>query len=98
MVSGDGEQPFDSIESAHDFMNVLAEAVLDAARDLYGEQQAALREGRQRRAQAIELAIFKLKLLNCHVHKSRRILNDLRMIRRLMFDERASVERLIATM
>ena len=82
------EQPFDSIESAQDFMHVLAETVLDATKELNHEHQQALREGQERRAQAIELAIFKLKMLNCYVHKSSRALNDLRMIRRLILNER----------
>jgi hypothetical protein len=92
------DQPFDSIESAHDFMNVLAEALLDAMKDLNRDRQLAVQDGLDRRSQAIELAQYKLKLLNCHVHKSRRILNDLRLIRRLMYDERLTPERVFATM
>lgn len=92
------EQPFDSIESAHDFMNVLAETILDTMTDLNRDRQAATGDGQDRRAQAIELAQYKLKLLSCHVHKSRRILNDLRLVRRLMFDERLNVERELAVL
>jgi hypothetical protein len=92
------EQPFDSIESAHEFMNVLAQTILEAMKELHHEQQSALRDGQERRARAVELAQFKLKMLNCHVHKSRRMLNDLRMIRRLLSDERMTVERVLATM
>ncbi len=79
---------FDSIESAQDFMKVLADTILDSMKDLNAEQQAAVEEGEPRRAQAIELAIFKLKTLNCHILKSRIILNDLRTVRRLIFNER----------
>ena len=91
-------QPFDSIESAHDFMNLLAEAILDAAKDLSEDQQRAKKNGERRRVDAVDLALFKLKMLNCHIHKSRRILNDLRMIRRLMFDERLTVDSVLASM
>jgi phospholipid N-methyltransferase len=91
-------QPFDSIESAHDFMNLLAEAILEAAKELNQDQQRARLNGHRRRVDAVDLALFKLKMLNCHIHKSRRILNDLRMIRRLMFDERLTVERALASM
>ena len=88
--------PFDSIESAHDFMDVLAQTVLDAMQDLRKEEQIALAQGYTRRAKAIGLALFKCKTLVCHVHKSRRALNDLRTLRMLILDERATPERVMA--
>ncbi len=94
MADSRTDNPFDSIESAHDFMTILAETVLDAMKDLHRDHQIALRDGETRRAQAIELAIFKAKSLNCYVHKSRRTLNDLRTIRRLILSERATQETL----
>ena len=86
------EQPFDSIESAHDFMNVLAETILSVITDLHRDREIAVRDGHERRARAIELALFKAKTLNCYVTKSRRNLNDLRTIRRLILNERTSPE------
>lgn len=90
------EQPFDSIESAQDFMNVLAGTILDEMKDLKRDYELAVREGEERRARAIELALFKLKTLCCYVQKSRRALNDLRMLRRLILNERLTVEQLAA--
>jgi hypothetical protein len=98
MAPGEIHQPFDSIESAQDYMKILAETILDVMQDLKRDQQAALRDGEVRRAQAIGLAMFKLKMLSCHVHKSRRTLNDLRILRRLILNERATVASLMATM
>jgi hypothetical protein len=92
------ERPFDSIESAQEYMNILADTTLEVMGDLKRDRDRAVREGEVRRAQAIDLAIFKLKMLGCHVHKSRRMLNDLRMIRRLILNERLSVESVIATL
>jgi hypothetical protein len=89
-------QPFDSIESAIDYMHILADTVLEATKDLHRDHERAVRDGQQRRAQAIELAQFKLKVLNCHLFKSRRTLNDLRTIRRLLLNERATMERAVA--
>jgi hypothetical protein len=37
---------------------------------------------------ALNLALYKLTLLAAQMHKSRRALNDLRSIRRLLFTER----------
>lgn len=92
------DRPFDSIESAQCFMDVLADTIMEAMKDLSRDQQTAIRESQSRRVRAIELAMFKLKTLNCHVHKSRRVLNDLRMIRRLILNERMTVEEVLARM
>lgn len=92
------EGPFDSIESAQDYMNVLAMTVLDVMGELKQERERALREGQQRRAQAIDLAVFKLKSLGSYIYRSRRTLNDLRILRRLILNERASVESVLATL
>ena len=98
MFAQEIEQPFDSIESAQEYLNILAATTLEAMTELKRDRDEALRNGEQRRAQAIDLAIFKLKMLGCHVHKSRRMLNDLRILRRLILNERLSVESVIATM
>ena len=92
------EQPFDTIESAHEFMNVLALTALDVIKDLSRDRERALQDGDQRRAQAIDLAVFKLKTLGCYVHKSRRTLNDLRIIRRLILNERLTAASAMASM
>jgi len=92
------EQPFSSLESAIEFMQVLAETILEARRELDQEHLQAESNGRHRRAQAIALAVFKLKTLNGHVYKSRRALNDLRILRRLILNERSTVKHAIATM
>ena len=92
------DAPFDSIESAHQYMDILAATALEALGDLKRDRETALREGADRRAQAIELAIYKLKQLSCYTYKSRRMLNDLRIIRRLILNERLSVENIIASM
>ena len=92
------ERPFDSIESAHQYMDILADTTLEAMKDLKRDRDQVLRSGDLRTAQAMDLAIFKLKTLSCHVYKSRRMLNDLRILRRLILNERMSVESIIAAM
>jgi hypothetical protein len=42
--------------------------------------------------------IFNLKTLNAHVQKSGRALNDRRMLRRLIVNERFTVENVISTL
>jgi hypothetical protein len=90
MRNNEIEQPFESIESAHEFMVLLAASIEEAVRDVRKDRDVALDEEEERRVQALDLALYKLKLLDTHVVKSRRILNDLRAIRRLLFNERSA--------
>jgi hypothetical protein len=91
-------RPFDSIESAHEFMNVLASMILEVMGEIKRDHDHAISQGEERKAQAMELAIYKLKTLGCYVYKSRRTLNDLRILRRLILNERESVESVSATL
>ncbi|MEQ1885122.1 MAG: hypothetical protein ABL967_08675 [Bryobacteraceae bacterium] len=82
--------PFDSIESAHDFVMLLEESIEEALAEVHDDFKAAKRAEDDRRAHALHLAIYKMSLLDTHIKKSRRLLNDLRTIRRLLFAERDS--------
>ena len=84
-------RPFDSIESAQEFMALLQDSVAEAAEDV-GRKLEKTPGAERRRAEALQLAHYKLVQLTSHVQKSRRILNDLRIIRKLLVNE-YSVER-----
>ena len=81
-------RPFDSIESAHEFIVLLEGSIEDAIRDVTLHAQNPTESKDDRRAQALNLALYKMGQLNSHMQKSRRLLNDLRTIRRLLFHER----------
>jgi hypothetical protein len=81
-------RPFDSIESAHEFIALLEESIQTAMADVQGHIQNASGGPDPRRTEALTLALFKMNQLSTQVRKSRRILNDLRTIRRLLFSER----------
>jgi proteasome lid subunit RPN8/RPN11 len=83
----DVETPFDNLESAQQFVELLAEAIEEARREVDAEMAAAQPE---RRLQALQLVSFKLGKLSGHMGNSRRILNDLRTLRRLLYGERAA--------
>jgi hypothetical protein len=87
-VSDQSETPFDSIEGSHEYIALLAEALDEARRDVEEDIARADREGAERRKQALLLVSFNLAKLNLHVTSSRRILNDLRTLRRLLLAER----------
>src|ERR1700722_10989885 len=82
------ETPFDSIEGSHEYVALLAEALDEARRDVESEVAAAERDGAERRKQALLLVSYNLAKLNLHITTSRRILNDLRSLRRLLLAER----------
>ncbi|HLK62343.1 MAG TPA: hypothetical protein VKU19_02825 [Bryobacteraceae bacterium] len=87
-MSYQAETPFDSIEGSHEYVALLAEALDEARRDVEAEVASAEREGADRRKEALLLVSFNLAKLNLHVTTSRRILNDLRTLRRLLLAER----------
>jgi len=88
LVSHETETPFDNIEGSHEYVAMLAEALAEARRDVDTEIQVAEGEGAQRRKEALILVSYNLAKLNLHITTSRRILNDLRTLRRLLLDER----------
>jgi hypothetical protein len=91
------EQPFDSIESAYDFFRILSEAVAEARRELEGHIQGESSSQSSRRLDALRIASYSVGKLELHIHHSRRILNDLRSLRRLLFEERAASKAAIAS-
>jgi hypothetical protein len=78
------EQPFHSIESAHEFMVLLENVIRDAQGELQTMLDDAGNASDERRSEALRLALFKIAQLEAHTHKSRRILNDLGLIRTLL--------------
>jgi hypothetical protein len=87
-VSYKPETPFDNIEGSHEYVALLAEAIEEARRDAEDELAAAERDDADRRKEALLLVSYNLAKLNLHITTSRRILNDLRMLRRLLLAER----------
>jgi hypothetical protein len=90
MMSYDPETPFDSIEGSHEYVSLLAEAIEEARKDVDADITAAIREGAERRKEALQLVSYNLAKLTLHITTSRRILNDLRTLRRLLLAERQS--------
>jgi hypothetical protein len=82
--------PFDSIESAREFVTLLAETVRDAKRDVEADIQRESDSGSPRHLDALRTTLYSMEKLELHMNKSRRILNDLRSLRRLLFEERTA--------
>ena len=82
------ETPFDSLEGSHEYLALLAEVIEEARQDIEAEIALASVENADRRKEALQLVSYNLAKLNLHMTTSRRIVNDLRTLRRLLLDER----------
>ena len=86
---GDNLQtPFDSVENAHDYVRLLAEAIAESKGDIATDLTVAERDKLDRKVQALQIVQFKLDKLEQHLQASSRLLNDLRTLRRLLLEER----------
>lgn len=88
-MSHRSETPFDNIESSHEFVSLLSDAVEVALAEVAADIALATADGADRRVEALQLVSFKLDKLAAHMTGSRRILNDLRSLRRLLLEERS---------
>ena len=88
-MSDRAEVHFDNIESAHEYVRLLAEAVAVALSEVESDMALAGSGIAERRKEALHLVVFKLNKLGSHMTASRRILNDLRSLRRLLLEERS---------
>lgn len=80
----DYEVPFDSIASAHEFVALLVQVVLETRHDLEADIQREMSSSFSRRLEALQITAYKLQTLEFHLKKSRCLLNDLRSLRRLL--------------
>ncbi len=79
------QTPFDSVENAQHYVHLLLEAIAESRNEIATDLAAAQPD---RRLEALRLVQFKLDKLEQHLKTSSRLLNDLRTLRRLLFDER----------
>ena len=87
-MSYNPETPFDSIEGSQEYVSLLADAIDEARKDVDADIEAAMAEDADRRREALQLVSYNLAKLSLHIKTSRRILNDLRTLRRLLLAER----------
>ena len=87
------ETPFDSIESAYEFVSLLREALDESYAEILDDTEAAAQAGAGRRVEALRLVNHKLHQLRQHMLASVILLNDLRTLRRLLLRERGGQAR-----
>ena len=82
------DTPFDSIESAHEYVALLTQQVEEVTASLAEDLELATAQGAERHLDALRLVDLKLRQLADHLARSRRLLHDLRALRRLLTAER----------
>jgi hypothetical protein len=82
------QTPFDSVENAQAYIQLLIETLVEAKKEV-GDDAAAAGIRPERRLEALRLVEYKLHRLEHHLRISGRMLNDLRRLRRLLLDETA---------
>jgi hypothetical protein len=87
-MSDSSHTPFDSIENAKDYIGLLLQTVAEARTEVKADVAVASAGESDRRLEALRLVQYKLEKLEQHLHSSSRALNDLRSLRRLLFEER----------
>jgi hypothetical protein len=79
------QTPFDSVENAQAYIQLLIETLVEAKKEVADDAAAGTRS--ERRLEALRLVEYKLHRLEHHLRISGRMLNDLRRLRRLLLDE-----------
>lgn len=87
--------PFDTIESAHSFVQFLSSTLAETKKEVAADVDRESPGGPNRRRDALLVAIYNLERLEYHLTRSARLLNDLRTIRRLILEERTKPGALI---
>ena len=80
--------PFDSVENAQEYFRLFSETLQEVQREIEGYFTGEPSVKASRREEALRLVLFKLRKLEDHAKNSRRLLNDLRTLRRLLLHER----------
>ena len=85
------QNPFDTIESTHEYLKLLDEVLEEVQATTEEELKRIVLADTMvisRGVEAIHLLSFKIEQLRHHIKASSRILNDLRTMRRLLLGER----------
>jgi len=82
------ETPFETIESAQQFLQLLIEAIDESRHDVDADITLSKHNGSERNKKALQLVSANLAKLSEYMTTSRRILKHLRTLRRLLLEER----------
>jgi hypothetical protein len=89
----DAVAAFESIESAEEYLGLLAQVVLESQEAVQADIEGKAASESSRYVEALRVIAYNLEKLAQHIKVSRRILNDLRMLRRILYREDAGDNR-----
>jgi hypothetical protein len=81
------ETPFDSVEGAHEYVGLLLETLREARLEVAEDLVQARGAAEERQVEALQLVSWKLERLESQLVASRKLLNDLRRLRRLLLGD-----------
>jgi hypothetical protein len=81
------ETPFDSVEGAHEYVGLLLETLREARLEVAEDLVQARGAAEERQVEALQVVSWKLERLESQLVASRRLLNDLRRLRRLLLGD-----------
>ena len=83
--------PFENIESAQEYLKLLSGMIAESQGIVEEDIRTNADGAALRQVDALKLIVYKLERLSDHLQRSHRILNDLRILRRLLQKERSQV-------
>ena len=90
-MNAESTAPFETIESAQEYLGLLAQALLESQEAIEADIRAQAASASPRRLDALNLIVYNLEKLSVHMKRSHLILNDLRTLRRLLHQERPQI-------
>lgn len=87
-MESESRSAFESIESAQEYLALLSQTVIEAQADTQADMDTETNGQPKRHVEALRMVSYNLEKLDRHLKLSRRILNDLRILRRLLHGER----------
>ena len=84
-------EPFETIESAQEYVSIFTDVIAESRLDIDADVKREAAISHSRRLDALRVAAYNLRILEQHIRKSSRILNDLRTLRRLLLQEREPI-------
>jgi hypothetical protein len=91
------ETPFDNIESAQEYIRLLAETVAETKSHVENEITLATSQMPDGTVQALRMVEYNLDKLQRYLAGSSRTLNDLRTLRRFLLQERKATNESVPT-
>jgi hypothetical protein len=81
------ETPFDSVEGAHEYVGLLLETLREARLEVAEDLAQARGAAEERQVEALQIVSWKLERLESQLVASKKLLNDLRRLRRLLLGD-----------